>query len=617
MGDVGAQSSIWISLNDIYSHWAFILCVAFGLAAWTIRAAWPLTRAARAIRSAAKKMRETLVLAGDHRDVAREYQTLTEQFRTDPVLGDSWSAMTSTVLTPGRGGGDVYRQTVPASDFFNLELLGLAGADLRSARAHANALVGVGLILTFLGLVFALKAAGGSLGAGDPTQVRDGLAVLLGTAAAKFSFSVVALLLSIISAAWVRRETRSTEHALSRLNGALDRRLPPLTPQELAADTQSTLRGDIDARRAETERLAEILAQRFDAALNERLRDAIEPLASAIGRMTTGVSENNRKQLEQMSKAFLDRLEASAGTEIREATTAMERVGGHIAGLAQTLNTVREGLAGAGSAAAQEIAQAASDASRGMADAMTMATAAIADSGPKWEESSARAATSLREAMADGTRAFGLALELAGASLEKKIVEAGEAAGDRLTEGARKSEGYLARSAADAARELRAAGKAVATGGKEAETTLVEAAEQAANTLVDSVTVATSRLIAGSKVLDDSATNVGNQVQGLASTMGQLRAAASDGVLLVANAASALDAAATKITESTSPKELVAELRAAAARLMEATTSAVDPSSEAARTSHTDGSVIDPWVPSSAPPASDGQAMPVASMEAR
>ncbi|WP_159350011.1 hypothetical protein [Roseomonas harenae] len=461
MTDINLTSGgIWLAANDLYSSPFTVGVVFLVLAAWTFRAARPVAVAGRTVRKALDGMREALVRAGEAEEVADDYPTLNERFRTASAVGDAWAAMDRSLLRPGLSGG-AYRQTIPATEFFGLQLLGAAGADLRAARAHSNTLVGVGLLLTFFGLVLALKAVGGTLGASDLGQVQDGLGRLLGTAATKFAFSVAALFLSLTFASWLRRETLRAERAIAAFLAVLDRRLPPLTPQEVASETQALLRGDSGTRRHETDHLAAAVAAKFDEALSRRLSDAVQPLTVAITRMTGSVSEGNRRALEQMADRFHERLESAAGTQIREATIAMERVGGHVRALAETLATVREGLAGAGADAARDLAQAASDAARQIADAAEVARTALTAAGPEWERSSARAGTLFRDGLLESTSALRANLELGGERLSEVI----QRAGLRFEEGARKAEVQLVRAATDAGHEIREAGVAAGVAG--------------------------------------------------------------------------------------------------------------------------------------------------------
>jgi len=566
-----SASDPWILLNEGYSHPAFIIAVGLILLLWTIWAVRPVAKAGGAIRGELEGMKNALVRMGEAGEVAKDYANVDADFRAKPVVGDAWAALDRTLLRPTRPAG-LYRQTVPASEFFGIGLLGAAGADLRAARAHANSLVGVGLVLTFLGLVLALKAAGGSLGAAEPGQVQDGMGRLLGTAATKFSFSVVALTLSLFSAEWLRREMRRTESAVAAFLAAVDRRLPPMTPQEIASDTQMLLRGDSESRRDETDRLASAIATRLDAALQRRLGEAVTPLAVAISRMTGTVSDANRKALQDMVDRFHERLEAAVGTQIREATVAMERVGGHVGALAETLAGVREGLAGAGTDAAQDIAQSASDAARRIADAAEATRTALAATGSEWERSSTRAATLLRDGLLEGTSALRSVIEVGGESL----AAGAERAGTRLDEGARKIEEQLGRSATDAGREIRGAGAAVQVAVATAGSALAAVSETASLRLVeaaDAVGDASDRFAT-------SAADARSAASPLAAALQDWRMATGDAASLVSRAAAMLEGAAARIADTGDARDVLDELRSVAARLEGLMTDATSGSSD-------------------------------------
>jgi hypothetical protein len=548
------EGGIWVLLNDWYSHPAAIVLVVLVLTAWTIRVGSRVLRAGRSLRSALDSMRGELVRSGEAHDLSREYDALASRFRADPVVGDAWAAMDQTLHKP-RALGGLYRQTVPAGEFFGPHLLGPAGADMRTARAHSNTLVGVGLVLTFLGLVLALKAAGGSLGASEPGLVQDGLGRLLGTAATKFAFSVAALVLSLLWSGWLRGETRHTEASVDAFVTALDRRLPPLTQQEVGAETQTLLRDDAGARREEIERLADAIAERFDDALRRRLGDAMAPLTASVTKVTGAMSEANRLAIQEMADRFQQRLEASVGTHIREATLAMERAGGHVGKLAETLAEVRDGLAGAGADAARDISQATSDAARRMADAAEVARLALTAAGPEWERSSARAATLLRDALLEGTASLRNTLEVAGEAME----EGAGRAGARLEEGGKKIEDRLARAASDAGREIRGAGGVVAA----ASAALAAAGDETSN-----------RLSRGARELGDAAGLLRDSIEGvhdasgtLATTLQDWRMATGDAASLVARAAASLDAAAGRMADAQSTRDAIQELRAVLGRL--------------------------------------------------
>jgi hypothetical protein len=336
---------------------------------------------------------------------------------------------------------------------------------------------------------------------------------------------------------------------------ALDRRLPPLTQQEVGAETQTLLHDDAVARGEEIERLANAIADRFDDALRRRLGDAMAPLTASVTKVTGAMSDANRLAIQEMADRFHHRLEASVGTHIREATLAMERVGGHVGKLAETLAEVRDGLAGAGADAARDISQATSDAARRMADAAEAARLALAAAGPEWERSSARAATLMRDALLEGMASWRNTLEAAGGAMEEG---AGRAAA-RLEEGGKKIEDRLARAATDAGREIRGAGGIVAA----TSTALAAAGEETS-----------TRLSRGARELGDAAGLLSGSVERVHDASGTLatvlrdwRTATDDAPSLVARAAALLDAAAGRMVDAQSTQDALQELRAVLVRL--------------------------------------------------
>lgn len=486
-------------------------------------------------------MRDRLVRTGDAADIAAGYGDIHATFRALPIAGPLWSSLDGTLVRPS-GRETAYRQTVPAQDVFTLDMLRQAGANMRAMRTHASTLVGVGLLLTFIGLVLALKSAGGTLAARDPREVQAGLRALLDAAGAKFAFSVLGLLLSLLFGAWVRALTRRTEAALSGFLEAIDRRMPRLTAQEVAVGTQMLLRDGAISQHQALERLAEGLAGRFDSALVGHLDRALAPLVAAIAAMSSGVGEANRRAIEQMADRFAERLEGAMGAEIRAATVGMERVGGHVNALADSLATVRGDFEGSGKVVARDMAKAASDAARGIADAAESTRAALAAAGTGWQGSAEQVAQVLRACLDDAISALA-------ASVGR--------GGDHIEEGGKKLAERLTRAAADAGREIRAAGAAIGTATSPAGAALADAGKR----LADDVAAAGG-------ALDASARQFARMLESLDVPTSRLGAALGAADATVGASADRVALAAERLlSEAGGAAALLRELRDVAARL--------------------------------------------------
>ena len=107
-------------------------------------------------------------------DFVEKFQTISQDMEQIPIIGPAWSEFCETLVQPKRGRDGAL---VPASNtirphvFFNTNDLPIGPKFL---TVWPNIFVGIGLTITFLGLISALTQASTSMGevAGDPQQVQ-------------------------------------------------------------------------------------------------------------------------------------------------------------------------------------------------------------------------------------------------------------------------------------------------------------------------------------------------------------------------------------------------------------------------------------------------------------
>jgi hypothetical protein len=116
----------------------------------------------------------------------------------------------------------------------------------------ANLFVGIGLIMTFLGVVAALSEATSVLGvSSDPNVMQAALSGLLTITATKFWTSIAGVAASILMRIYERRWTSRIERLVDDLCIRIDQRIPPVTQGMLAGEQFAEIR-------AQTKLLAEI-----------------------------------------------------------------------------------------------------------------------------------------------------------------------------------------------------------------------------------------------------------------------------------------------------------------------------------------------------------------------
>ncbi|SFK18099.1 anti-phage ZorAB system protein ZorA [Falsiroseomonas stagni] len=416
----------WALANQVFTSWPFVvlIVVVIGGASWWI--VGPLLRAGRQIRATMRRMSETIGGAPSPAELPLRYEAIDETLRAEPIAGEAWAAFDATLakpIIPGRP----FRQTVPASEFFNLELLKTAGADMRSALAYANTLVGIGLFLTFIGLVLALWAAGESLGATDPNEVRSGLQQLLGASATKFLFSIIGLGSSLLFSSFLRRVLRATEREIQAFVRLIDLKMPPISAQELALESNDLLNSILREQQQYSADLAASLGTKIDDSLNSRLAEHMLPLREAVERMAASMADMNRGALDEMIQRFIGQLEGAAGSQIREVTSNLEKVGAQIGSVASGLAEVQLGLAAAGRTAAEGIGSAMADASGRMASSADLARQSIEAAGKDIREASTDAAAALRGGIQDSMQDVRRAMDESATGFADKLsASAGE-----------------------------------------------------------------------------------------------------------------------------------------------------------------------------------------------
>lgn len=380
-------NDFWHAANDLISRLEVIVAVAVILFGWTLRVAVPVKRAADRLCSGLSGLRRVLKGVGSPGEVAERYEELHERLSANPVLGDIWLALDATLAKPKEPGRPI-RQTTEATRFFNASLMRHCGADMRTAQTHANTLVGAGLLLTFIGLIFALNAAGTSLSEQDPDKVRAGLKQLLAASAMKFSFSVIGLLLSLGFAARLRRQLRQIDREIDALTDQLMTSFPPLAPQDVALEGNELLNRMLAAQQT----FLTDLSHNIDQSLGRRLAEQIDPLRAAIDKLAASMATMNQSALDQMLRQFIEKLEGAAGAQIKDLTTGLAQIAGELAIVMDGLRKVPADLGRAGEAAGDTLKNVVTDAAAEFARSIGAAAEKLQDSAAATDQAMRNAA---------------------------------------------------------------------------------------------------------------------------------------------------------------------------------------------------------------------------------
>jgi len=222
--------------------------------------------------------------------------------------------------------------------------------------------VGLGLLLTFVGLVIALsKAAAGVTG--SPEGMTESLRELLDAATFKFSTSIAGLLSSLFLALVFKIYSIVIETGFDLFCQRIEDRTHFLAPQNVlsrlvvSSDEQlQELKSINDAQFFD--RLGQTIAPALELAVGR----AVEPLAQQLEATVGKLEDTSRTGTEGLMNKFVDALHGSAGNELKELSVTLAQT-------KEALSAARVDLAGSGQDFARRIAEATERLSLLIADA--------------------------------------------------------------------------------------------------------------------------------------------------------------------------------------------------------------------------------------------------------
>ena len=348
----------------------------------------------------------------------------------------------------------------------------------------SNVFVGVGLILTFLGLVVALHTAAEGM-RGDASQSKLALTTLLTVAGAKFFTSIGGLVASL----WLRfaehRLTRRINAATDAICTLLERGMLYVPPQRLAVEQLEVMREQRDELKSFNTDLALQIGDRVGAQFQQamapvsvslsQLNDNISAMGEGLGQgAAKAVAEASGGELRVLGQTLatlserLDALSATVGNSGDEAARQIRAAGEDFARAATEIRAAFDrlvgevdGMGGRLAAQGEAVAQAQSDVLgrvlTGLEDAQRASQATVTEAVKALQTAAAEAAESLQARLEASLSA--------GVEASQRTFEAAmEASG----EGLRSTAAALSRAVGEAADQIERAGSGFERSGQSA-----------------------------------------------------------------------------------------------------------------------------------------------------
>jgi ABC-type transporter Mla subunit MlaD len=311
------------------------------LVARVVYRSWQIGRARKAVR-----------LTKNRSEFAQQFVRLDKRLAAIAPLTLSWENYKATLVfpSPARPEAPELRATVSPQVFFNANAI---GEGWRIYRAWPNLFVGIGLLLTFVGLVAALTFTTNAIGgAATAEQTQEALKDLLHAASFKFYTSIAGLLVSIALTMTLRCGNAALESRLSAFANDLECRVHLVTLEEVALEhlveaKQQT--ADIKLFNDEVAiQVGNQVGHAINAALPPQLAHAMAPIEQALERVTQKIAGMSESTLGGMADEFSRKLQGNVGQEI-------DGLAKLLGGLRGALGEVTEQMAQTGSGLAQQV----------------------------------------------------------------------------------------------------------------------------------------------------------------------------------------------------------------------------------------------------------------------
>lgn len=408
---------------DRLSEQAFVFSLAWGLAivALSLGATFLLTHVV-AIAFELGRLRRLVSRTNTLAEFAGQFGAIHSRLSKSALIGHAWKEFHETLVLPDEDGG-VVRNTIRPQSFINFEVAREQLFGLKIMSSIPGYFVGVGLLLTFIGLVLALQKAATAVNVSGAGDMQDATRELLQVATFKFATSIAGLGASIVLSFVFRTYTIWMEASFDRFCRAVEERILYTPPQSITLAISRSLDGQLNE-------LKQINSADFFARMGETISPQIEkaflPVQGTIAQAMDRLTQDSRSGVSELVDRFTQGIQSGAGTELTAVVAALRET--------QTaLVKTQNGMHGTGE-----------DFGRRLSDAAENLNRLISNAGEKLSEGSDRSRAVLAEAAEALREGFSQALATTANQISKVQASAIETVANVATRSAEVLDGGLA-----------------------------------------------------------------------------------------------------------------------------------------------------------------------------
>ena len=440
-----------------------------------------------------QKALEILSESNTDLDFTRNFSKIDEKMKELPGINTCWDEFYETLVPPiddGEENGEpkIWRNTERPYEYFSSEE---AGFDTPMLQILPNIFVGIGLAITFFGLIAALTIA--TEGMIKDGNLEDSIQGLLTAASAKFYTSLFALLSSIFLTIYIRYINSSKNKAFKAISMKLEKLLVYISNEFIGLQ-------QIDYIKNQTLQM-ETFNTDLAVRLGESIQTAMTPVTQSLENMANNMGQSNMDAIREISEQVAAQVQGAAGDQL---TAIGDRLGtlsdtlGNLSGtlenssnqfgsdIAQTFETIQLQM----TEVANTLKSNAEDASNVMADRIEALATSLSTAAEEMKHSMKEGASDLTSEL---TTAIG-ALTTATNSSAQKMEEAVDGIKEAMGTIVGTLEDNADKVIKNATNNITEAGETAAEAFGEAGEQLSQALKNSSDTLVETVETLSGKL---------------------------------------------------------------------------------------------------------------------------
>ncbi|MGU3542272.1 anti-phage ZorAB system protein ZorA [Methylobacterium sp. A52T] len=339
--------------------------------------------------------------APDEKAFLANFDRINQRLSRHGLVGHAWQEFAKTCMRD-----QVVIRTMRPASFFGPSVVRERLMGMKLMPTVPGYFVGLGLLLTFVGLVIALSKAAAGV-AGSPEGMTQSLRELLDAATFKFSTSIAGLFSSLFLALVFKVYSIIIETGFDRFCHRIEDRTHFLAPQYVLTQLAASNREQVEQlKNINDAQFFDRLGQVIGPALEAAVGRAVTPLADQLQATVGKLEDNSRTGTEGLMNKFMDALHGGAGNELKDLSAT----------LAQTkdaLGAVKSDLAGSGQ-----------DFARRMSEATERLAGLISDAGNQFQANNQAS----RETIESLLRSLAVSADATRERLDRDMAEAGRMA---------------------------------------------------------------------------------------------------------------------------------------------------------------------------------------------